>query len=1021
MAVVQTISGLTDVTANWWPSASYGSLRMYDQYNYDYATLYKVQPNVRTCVDFLARNIAQLGLHVFERVSDTDRRRLRDHPLAVLIGKPNPWTTRYRLIEALMADLGIYFNAYWLKVRDGGRIALLRVPPQYVTPSGGLVPTGYEINLGSKVLKPTPDQIVHFRGYNPESSIQGLSPLETLRRVLAEEFSSGDYREYFWRNAARMNGIIERPKDAPEWSTTARERFKAEFEALYSGGINSGKTAILEEGMSWKQASFSAQESEYLAGRKLTREECARAYHIPLPMVGILDHATFCLPADTMISTGRGPIPISGVRPGDDVWGYDRETNSIGLFRVKASRLTGYKPLLTIRTQNRTIRCTDNHPILRRSRWQVNETVFPNRRRYEHCLDWLEAGRLFVGDIIVTLDQLPDVGIEACPTRQVSEGFAEFCGLLLGDGCIAKTRTGGDPTGVRVARAENAMYMDHYRQVMRREFTQRDGEVTLDEQERETRFASVSAARELVQLGLDGDAHSKRVPEWVFQLTPRLRAAFVRGFLDSDGSVDKKGRASFASCNEFMLRQVRELCIGLGVPVTNIRCQTGETTLPNGASAAFELWTFTCSDPGANREIIGSNDPRDQARLQQGKPFGRYYEYPERTGDVGIDAPPGCGYARVVSIERSELAVPVYDLEVEEAHSFVAEGVIVHNSNIKEQHKNLYQDALGPWLAMLEEEIALQLLPEFDSDGVYCEFNIAEKLQGSFEEQTQAMQSAVGRPWMTPDEARARFNLPSIGGDAGQLATPLNVLIGGQASPRDSAPKTAPTLKALKAAAEVDPTLATARERHIAKWAQVLAQFFKRQRNAIIGRVRDDAAIETVWIDGDRWDSELAADMFRLNSATAQVWGKWITDQLEAELDADRMANYLQVVSENAAGRINAATREQVASALLSEMPKDAVKNLFDVAITSRASEIAATGVNGAANFGAHEGAKQGGLRTKTWVVNSANPRDEHAAMAGETVDIGDLFSNGMRWPGDPAGGAENNANCCCSVAFGRD
>ncbi len=641
MAVVQTINGLTDLTPNWWPTVSYGSLKMYDQYNYDYATLYRTQPNVRTCVDFLARNIAQLGLHVFQRVSETDRKRLRDHPLAALIRKPNPWTTRYRLIESLMGDLGIYFNAYWLKVKSGDGIALLRVPPQYVTPAGGLVPTRYEIDLGSKVLKPTPDQIVHFRGYNPESSIQGLSPLETLRRILAEEFASGDYREYFWRNAARMGGFVERPADAPEWSTDERERFRQQFEALYSGGANSGKTAILEDGMSWKQGTFSAQESEYLAGRKLTREECARGYHIPLPMVGILDHATF--------------------------------------------------------------------------------------------------------------------------------------------------------------------------------------------------------------------------------------------------------------------------------------------------------------------------------------------------------------------------------------------------SNIKEQHKNLYQDCLGPWLAMIEEDVELQLLSDLDNSGdVYCEFNIAEKLQGSFEEQTQAMQSAVGRPWMTPDEARARFNMPSLGGDAAELATPLNVLIGGQASPQDSAPddtgEAARAYKALKAAT-VDPTLMTARERHIAKWAKVIAAYFGRQRNAIIGRVRDDSAIETIWLDGERWDSELTADLYRLNSATAQVWAKWVADQLSTELDVARMENYLLAVSQNAAGRINTATRDQIAAALLGETPKDAVKGIFEVATGSRADGIAASGVTTAANFGAHEGAKQGGLRTKTWQHNggSIQARDEHEAMNGETVPISDVFSNGMRWPGDPVGGAENNAYCNCSVAFGRE
>src|SRR5262245_65486707 len=50
---------------------------------------------------------------------------------------------------------------------------------------------------------------------------------------------------------------------------------------------------ILPRGMSLKTSSHTARDSEYLSARKLTREECAAAYHIPLPMVGILDHATF--------------------------------------------------------------------------------------------------------------------------------------------------------------------------------------------------------------------------------------------------------------------------------------------------------------------------------------------------------------------------------------------------------------------------------------------------------------------------------------------------------------------------------------------------------------------------------------------------------------------------------------------------------------------------------------------------------------------------------------------------------
>ena len=654
MAVVQSLGNLTSLEPAWAATASYGSLRLYDSFTFDYQTIYRTQPNVRTCVDFLARNIAQLGLHVFRRVGDTDRVRLTNHGLAQVIKTPNPFTTRYRLIESLMADLGIWFNAYWLKVRpltalrsaQDASLALLRIPPNLVTVYGGLVPSSYEINLATP-LRVGPESVVHFRGYNADFSYVGLSPLETLRLVLAEEHMMGEYRENFWANSARMAAVIERPAEAPEWSEVARARFKAEFDALYAGTPNSGKTAVLEEGMVLKPSAFNAQESEYLGGRKLTREECARAYHIPLPMVGILDHATF--------------------------------------------------------------------------------------------------------------------------------------------------------------------------------------------------------------------------------------------------------------------------------------------------------------------------------------------------------------------------------------------------SNIKEQHKNLYQDSLGPWLTMIQEELELQLLPEFeDTRGVYCEFNIAEKLQGSFEEQTQSLQAAVGRPYMTANEARARLNLPRLDGDADELVTPLNVMVGGVAPAMDADTDEVQPADAdggekgeaaprpyMHEAKRLDPTHGDLRDRHVAKWSQVLQRYFRRQYAAIQGRVREGAGIETVWIDGERWDSELADDLYRLSMATATVWAREVADQTELPVDPRRMENYVRGYADRSAKGINASTRDRVATALQAVAVAIALKDLYESFTTSRAPGIANSCVTAMANFGSQEGAKQSGLTTKVWIHGGAKePRPDHLAMDGETVGIGDLFSNGMRWPGDPIGGAEENAWCHCSVAF---
>ncbi len=647
MAVIQSYGGLRDVVDQWRAGASHGSMQMYDQYSYAYATLYRTQPNVRTCVDFLARNIAQLGLHVFERVNENDRRRLREHPLARLIEKPNPWTTRYRLIESLIADMGIYWNAFWLKLQLPGGMALLRVPPTYVQVMGGLVPTMYRIDLGMGAKDFGPEQVVHFRGYSPESPTTGLSPLETLRRVLAEEHAMGQFREGFWQNGARMYGVIERPKDAGDWSPEARERFRTEFEELYTGQRNSGRTAILEEGMTWKQQQFDAQESEYLGSRKLTREECARAYHIPLPMVGILDHATF--------------------------------------------------------------------------------------------------------------------------------------------------------------------------------------------------------------------------------------------------------------------------------------------------------------------------------------------------------------------------------------------------SNIRDQHKQLYQDCMGPWLTMLEEEIGLQLLPDLDKSGqVYVEFNIQEKLQGSFEEQAAVLQSATGRPWMTANEARARMNLPHLDGDADKLVMPLNVMVDEEPTANTSAVLTPTDDKAAQTKAakpkRIDPTRPRARAQHEKTWRRMMERTFARQRDAVLARIPEKAAradgtkqavtIGEVW-DGGRWNRELQQDMFRLGVATATEWARYVTEELDVDLDDERMLPWLEENSRISAEEINATTREAVGQALAEDDPRVAVQHLFDVLLVARAAQIATSRVTTTSQFGASEGARQAGLRSKTWQVNSSNPRPEHSAMAGETVGLGELFSNGMRWPGDPAGGADNNSNCQCSCVFG--
>jgi hypothetical protein len=163
-------------------------------------------------------------------------------------------------------------------------------------------------------------------------------------------------------------------------------------------------------------------------------------------------------------------------------------------------------------------------------------------------------------------------------------------------------------------------------------------------------------------------------------------------------------------------------------------------------------------------------------------------------------------------------------------------------SNVTELHKSLYQDVLPPLLVGIEEDFEQQLIPDWPDliqSNAYLEFNLAEKLKGTFEDQARVMQTATGAPWLTRNEARARMNLPRMDDpSADRLIVPLNVLVGGQASPTDSAPPLAAR--------------------------QVAQRFLQRCGRTTLGRwheVRDgNRDIGSVW-QPERWGRELLQDL----------------------------------------------------------------------------------------------------------------------------------------------------------------
>ena len=321
---------------------------------------------------------------------------------------------------------------------------------------------------------------------------------------------------------------------------------------------------------------------------------------------------------------------------------------------------------------------------------------------------------------------------------------------------------------------------------------------------------------------------------------------------------------------------------------------------------------------------------------------------------------------------------------------------------------------------MLQQRINSFLLPMIGADPrTYVEFDMTEKLKGSFEERASILQSAVGGPWMTRNEARADNNLPPVeGGD--ELIVPLNVVEGGQASPTDThMENTGCTCHLHKGKAEPIRLKAKSSKDEDEQMAAILKKFFKRQASSVIPKIGAKAAS---WWDEERWNEELADDLEPLIDKIADAHGKEAAEALGAEYDTKRTRKYLRALSEGRASAINAATYAKLEEALESEEEEETPEKVFEKrenADSGTFGRSLATAVAGwAMTREAPQQAEAQGIHKtveKVWITGD-NPRPEHAMMNGETVPIDQEFSNGCFWPGDDNGDPDTTCGCNCST-----
>lgn len=349
-------------------------------------------------------------------------------------------------------------------------------------------------------------------------------------------------------------------------------------------------------------------------------------------------------------------------------------------------------------------------------------------------------------------------------------------------------------------------------------------------------------------------------------------------------------------------------------------------------------------------------------------------------------------------------------------------------ASAKDNARALYADTLAPILDMIEERINAFLVPRINvAPNSYVAFDLQAKLAGSFEERASILQSSVGAPWITRNEARAMQDLPALP-DGDELVTPLNVLTGGLAAPNDTDP-TVERYEGLEEVKSAPERKASGRayEEEAEEVKDVVKKFLDRQKRSVLPSIEKRGLAECKasddWWNEDRWNSELTADLFPVFFRQSRRAARRTLASLGLEdaYNAERTRAYIQAMAELRARRVNQTTKRKLDESIAGEFEEGAEQStpegVFELN-EERADMYGLSFATAVTSWAAMESVRQqGGDATKTWVVNSGNPRPEHAAMNGETVPLNETFSNGAEWPGDSeALDAADLCNCQCSI-----
>lgn len=248
---------------------------------------YETYPWVRAAVDVIVRTVTSAGWSLQPIVKDPDKRQLERG--MKFFKNVHPTDTWFEILEDALRDQLVAGNGYIEKVFSGGTLRELHsmdcTKMKIKTDAHGVI-LGYKqaVDTASPVDFEE-SEVVHFKMPSKGSRVYGESKLVALAKSITADLHARAYNAAFFKNGARLKGIITFPGATAEQI----ERNRVYLENIAKKPELSRGDLLFEGDAKYQAVQTSPGELEFQELIKLTRDEVLAVYGVPPSKVALIE------------------------------------------------------------------------------------------------------------------------------------------------------------------------------------------------------------------------------------------------------------------------------------------------------------------------------------------------------------------------------------------------------------------------------------------------------------------------------------------------------------------------------------------------------------------------------------------------------------------------------------------------------------------------------------------------------------------------------------------------------------